>query len=71
MGIKKRYIINIEIEEVTSVPEDSSLKTDSKAKNNKSDWLDPKKLEEEFGITQNTQSRYRTEKKIPYLEFNS
>lgn len=66
MGVKKRYIINIEIEEVTSVSEDSSLKTDSKAKNNKSDWLDPKKLEEEFGITQNTQSRYRTEKKIPY-----
>lgn len=66
MNQKKRYIINIEIEEVTSVSEDSSLKTDSKAKNNQSDWLDPKKLEEEFGITVNTQSRYRTEKKIPY-----
>lgn len=30
------------------------------------DWLDPKKLEEEFGISTDTQQKYRTEKKIPY-----
>jgi len=67
MGIKKRYIVNIEIEEVKSDSEDnSSLKTNSKTKHDKSDWLDPKKLEEEFGISENTQSRYRSDKKIPY-----
>lgn len=30
------------------------------------DWLDPKKLEAEFGIAESTQARYRSEKKIPY-----
>lgn len=30
------------------------------------DWLDPKKLEKEFGISTDTQQKYRSEKKIPY-----
>ncbi len=66
MNQKKRYIVHVEIEEVASVFEECFLKTDSRDKNDKLDWLDPKKLQEEFGISEQTQSKYRSEKKIPY-----
>lgn len=30
------------------------------------EWLDPKKFEEEFGFSESTQAKYRSESKIPY-----
>jgi len=31
-----------------------------------SDWLNPKMFVDEFGMSESTQARYRSEKKIPY-----
>jgi len=35
------------------------------------DWLNPKKFEEEFGISESTQARYRSDKKIPYSKMGN
>jgi len=37
----------------------------------KKDWLNPKELHEEFGISITKQNRYRREKKIPFTKLGN
>ena len=32
-------------------------------------WLSPEEFEEEFGMSQSTQAKYRMKKKLPYTKF--
>lgn len=68
MNQKKRYIIHVEIEEVTLNFTDMkfSKKSSEVENNHQREWLTPENLEEEFGIKKNTQTHWRKEKKIPY-----
>lgn len=34
-------------------------------------WFTPKELEEEYGISQSTQAKYRMQKKIPFSKIGS
>ena len=68
MNQKKRYIIHVEVEEVTSNFSDMkfSTKSEESEKKYQKQWLNTDDLEEEFGIKKSTQSNWRSKKKIPY-----